>query len=176
MVFKVIVWSPKGRSPIATLKGHAGAVNSVAIDPGTHSGEPPRWVASGGGEGFLLVWDPRNWKEPVATLRGDMMEGSSSLLGKFSGVFPGEDGSLRGGAGARFRGESGRWEGDTTGATMLNSVNYLAAGGAESEGEWLFGAGEKVVRAWRRRNGMWTGGLELPGDGMGGVSSLSVLE
>ncbi len=161
-------------------------MHGLAVDPGTHSGHPPRWIASGGGEGFLLVWDPRRWGSPVATLRGEAdvpsppsrspSSPSSSLAGAFSAsasiVEP--EGSLRGGlAGARARGEKGRWEGETTGATMLNSVNCLAAGGA---GDWLFAAGETVVRSWRRRNGVWHGGAELPGEGLGGVASLSVVE
>lgn len=143
-------------------------INSVAIDPGTHSGHAPRWVASGGGEGFLFVWDPRNWGSPVATLRGDDIRSTTT-----DAI---DEGSLQAGAGARFRGESGRWEGETTGSTMLNSVNCLAAGGADSGGNWLFGAGETVVRAWCRRDGMWLRGAELAGEGLGGVASLSVVE
>lgn len=181
---QVIVWSPQSRRPLATLKGHASAVHGLAIDPGTHSGNPPRWIASGGGEGFLLVWDPRNWKSPVATLLGDTNEqstGASSLSGAFSsGVSISErrqEGSLTGGlAGARLRGESGRWEGETTGATMLNSVNCLAAGGAGGGANWLFAAGETVVRSWQRKDGVWHGGTGLTGDGLGGVASLSVVE
>lgn len=114
------------------------------------------------------MWDPRNWGSPVATLRGDISSATTA-----SAV---EGGSLQAGAGARLRGESGRWEGETTGSTMLNSVNCLAAGGADSGGNWLFGAGETVVRAWSRRDGMWLGGAELAGEGLGGVASLSVVE
>ncbi|CAM9132785.1 unnamed protein product [Ectocarpus sp. 12 AP-2014] len=182
---KVIVWSPQSRRPLATLKSHASAVHGVAVDPGTHSGDPPRWIASGGGEGFLLVWDPRNFGSPVATLRGEVAAAGaaaadpSSLSGAFSyGMSVVErEGSLQGGlAGARSRGESGRWEGETTGATMLNAVNCLAAGGAGSSGDWLFAAGETVVRCWRRRDGVWHGGAGLPGEGLGGIASLSVIE
>ncbi|CAB1105972.1 unnamed protein product [Ectocarpus sp. CCAP 1310/34] len=181
---KVIVWSPQSRRVVATLKSHASAVHGVAVDPGTHSGDAPRWIASGGGEGFLLVWDPRNFGSPVATLRGEVAAASaaaapSSLSGAFSsGVSVVErEGSLQGGlAGARSRGESGRWEGETAGATMLNAVNCLAAGGAGSCGDWLFAAGETVVRSWRRRDGIWHGGAGLPGEGLGGIASLSVIE
>ncbi|CAM9817218.1 unnamed protein product, partial [Ectocarpus fasciculatus] len=183
---KVIVWSPQSRRPLATLKSHAGAVHGIAVDPGTHSGDPPRWIASGGGEGFLLVWDPRNFRSPVATLRGEVAAAAaaaaadpSSLSEAFSsGVSVVErEGSLQGGlAGARSRGESGRWEGETTGATMLNAVNCLAGGGAGSGGDWLFAAGETVVRSWRRRDGVWHGGAGLPGEGLGGIASLSVVE
>lgn len=145
-------------------------MHGVAVDPGTHSGQPPRWIATGGGEGFLLVWDPRNWGSPVATLRGG--EGENDAGGSSTAD---EEGTLRGGlAGARLRGESGRWEGETTGATMLNGVNCLAAGGAGA-GDWLFAAGETVVRSWRRRAGVWCGGAVLPGEGLGGVASLSVV-
>lgn len=179
---QVIVWSPQSRRPLATLKAHASAVHGLAIDPGTHSGNPPRWVASGGGEGFLLVWDPRNWGSPVATLRGEVnvSESVSSLahdLSSKASIVEEAEGSLKGGlAGARLRGESGRWEGETTGATMLNSVNCLAAGGAGGSGDWLFAAGETVVRSWQRRDGVWHGGAGLPGEGLGGVASLSVVE
>lgn len=163
------MWSPQSRRPLATLKGHASAVHGLAIDPGTHSGDPPRWVASGGGEGFLLVWDPRNWGSPVATLRGEVDASAPHLEDA--------EGSLKGGlAGARLRGESGRWEGETTGATMLNGVNCLAPGGAGGAGDWLFAAGETVVRSWQRRDGVWHGGAGLPGEGLGGVASLSVVE
>ena len=167
------MWSAQSRRPIATLKGHASTVNGVAIDPGTHPGGSPRWIASGGGEGFLLVWDPRNWDTPVATLRGDIRDTSSWDSDGAAGQTVEAGGSLKGGSRARERGESGRWEGETTGATMLNSVICLAAGGGG--GDWLFGAGETVVRAWRRQDGVWRGGVELPGDGMGGVASLSVV-
>lgn len=178
---QVIVWSPQSRRPLATLKSHASAVHGIAVDPGTHSGDAPRWIASGGGEGFLLVWDPRNFRSPVATLRGEAAAATdpSSLSEAFSsGVSVVErEGSLQGGlAGARSRGESGRWEGETTGATMLNAVNCLAAGGAGSGGDWLFAAGETVVRSWRRRDGVWRGGAGLPGEGLGGIASLSVIE
>lgn len=157
-------------------------MHGLAIDPGTHSGQPPRWVASGGGEGFLLVWDPRNWGSPVATLRGEVGAPAEPppLAEAFSSrvsVAEEAEGSLRGGlAGARLRGESGRWEGETTGATMLNSVNCLASGGAGGSADWLFAAGETVVRSWQRRDGLWCGGAGLPGEGLGGVASLSVVE
>lgn len=182
---QVIVWSPQSRRPLATLKSHASAVHGVAVDPGTHSGDAPRWIASGGGEGFLLMWDPRNFGSPVATLRGEVAAAGaaaadpSSLSEAFSsGMSVVErEGSLQGGlAGARSRGESRRWEGETTGATMLNAVNCLAAGGAGSGGDWLFAAGETVVRSWRRRDGVWHGGAGLPGEGLGGIASLSVIE
>ncbi|CAM9494119.1 unnamed protein product, partial [Hapterophycus canaliculatus] len=181
---KVIVWSPQSRRPLATLKGHASTVHGLAIDPGMHSGNPPRWIASGGGEGFLLIWDPRNWASPVATLLGEVDHRSpadSTLSGAFSsGVSMSErhqEGSLTSGlAGARLRGESGRWEGETTGATMLNSVNCLAAGGAPGGGEWLFAGGETIVRSWQRKDGVWHGGTGLPGDDLGGVASLSAVE
>lgn len=183
---QVIVWSPQSRRPLATLKGHASAVHGLAIDPGTHSGHPPRWVASGGGEGFLLVWDPRNWGCPVATLRGEMDVSppppppAPPLADAFSSrvsVAEEAEGGLKGGlAGARLRGESGRWEGETTGATMLNGVNCLASGGAGGAGDLLFAAGETVVRSWQRRDGLWHGGAGLPGEGLGGVASLSVVE
>lgn len=187
---QVIVWSPQSRRPLATLQGHASAVHGLAIDPGTHSGHPPRWVASGGGEGFLLVWDPRNWGSPVATLRGEVEVDTFSpatttppsladslLSPRLSIAEEGAEGGLRGGlAGARLRGESGRWEGETTGATMLNGVNCLAPGGAGGAGDWLFAAGETVVRSWQRRDGVWHGGAGLPGEGLGGIASLSVVE
>ncbi|CBJ26794.1 conserved unknown protein [Ectocarpus siliculosus] len=177
---KVIVWSPQSRRPLATLKSHASAVHGVAVDPGTHSGDAPRWIASGGGEGFLLVWDPRNFGSPVAILRGEVTAADPSSLSEAfsSGMSVAErEGGLQGGlAGARSRGESGRWEGETTGATMLNAVNCLAAGGAGSGGDWLFAAGETVVRSWRRRDGVWHGGAGLPGEGLGGIASLSVIE
>lgn len=177
---QVIVWSPQSRRPLATLKGHASAVHGLAIDPGTHSGQPPRWVASGGGEGFLLVWDPRNWGSPVATLRGEVDASASPLAEAFSSrisMVEEAEGSLKGGlAGARLRGESGRWEGETTGATMLNGVNCLTSGGAGGAGDWLFAAGETVVRSWQQRDGLWHGGAGLPGEGLGGVASLCVVE
>lgn len=158
------MWSPQNRRALATLKGHAGAINGIAIDPGAQSGHTPRWIASGGDDGFLLVWDPRSWKCPATVLRGDMTEGSPLVEGRFSDLH----------VGAKSSKES---EGSATaGTTFLNGVNCLAACGAGGGGEWLFGAGETVVRGWRRRDGMWTGGFKLPGDRMGGVSSLSVVE
>ncbi|CAN0101982.1 unnamed protein product, partial [Sphacelaria rigidula] len=170
---QVIIWSPQSRRSIATLEGHASTVNGVAIDPGTQAGQSPRWVASGGGGGYLFVWDPRNWKTPVATLRGSTapedqygpMDDGLSSLGSSERRFE------RSGSGKAM---SGKWEGEAAGATMLNSVNCLAGGGAG--GQWLFAAGETVVRAWTRRDGVWVGGSELPGEGLGGVSSLSVLD
>lgn len=123
--------------------------------------------------------DPRNWGSPVATLRGEV-DGSPPLADAFSSrvsIVEEAEGGLKGGlAGARLRGESGRWEGETVGATMLNSVNCLAPGGAGGAGDRLFAAGETVVRSWRRLDGVWHGGAGLPGEGLGGVASLSVVE
>lgn len=168
------MWSPQSRRSIANLQGHESTVNGVAVDQGTgsdpDSGHTPRWVASGGGEGFLFVWDPRNWRTPVATLLGDNSHASSSLTASGGG-------HLAAGAAAKFRGESGRWEGETTGATMLNGINCLAAGGARNgSGNWLFAAGETTIRAWEMRDGLWVGGGSLPVGGLGGVTSMSLLE
>lgn len=162
---QVIIWSPRSRRAVATLKGHGGAVHGVIVDRGDGNGQSARWIASGGGEGSLFIWDPRNFDRPVQTLLGEDETGSGY-----------EDGVWRGGMAARRRGESGRWEGDTTGATMLNSVNCLVATGGSQREEWLFAAGETVVRAWRLNAGVWEGGEQLPGSGLGGIASLSMLE
>ncbi|CAM9317797.1 unnamed protein product [Ascophyllum nodosum] len=171
---KVIVWSPQSRRAVATLKGHESTVKGVAIAQETGSGNSPGWVASGGGEGSLFVWDPRNWRSPVATLLGESPHGASAAAGGLTGLSLDASGRLFEGAAARYRGESGRWEGDTTGTTMLNSVNCLAAGRAGDGVDWLFGAGETTIRAWRMCDGIWYAEGALPGGGLGGVSSMSV--
>ncbi|CAN0383746.1 unnamed protein product, partial [Laminaria digitata] len=166
---KAIVWSAQSRRPIATLKGHASTVNGVAIDPGTHSGDSPRWVASGGGEGFLLVWDPRNWDTPVATLRGDIRD-TSSWDNDAAGQAVEGGGSLKGGSRARERGESGRWEGETTGATMLNSVICLAAGGGgggRGQGIGCLGRGRRWLGLGGGRMACGKAGWSCPGMGWG---------
>lgn len=133
-------------------------VNGVAVDEGAQPGQPPRWLASGGGDGYLFIWDPRNWKAPMTKLRG---------------VDNSEQGASSGESEARPGARSGKWEGETAGASMLNSVTCLAGGPG---GEWLLAAGETVVRAWHRKDGMWVGGKELPGEGLGGVASLTVVD
>lgn len=142
-------------------------MNCIAIDPGVQAGEDPRWVASGCGGGFLFVWDPRKWDTPVATLRGESAEGITEEASRRFTPSSAESGLSKGGGG------SGRWEGETVGATMLKSVNCLSGGDG---GEWLFAAGETVVRAWKRSGGNWAGGFELPGEGFGAVASLTSLD
>lgn len=102
----------------------------------------------------------------MATLRGNVLDDGDASS-------PGGGGRLSSLKRQHSGPRAGKWEGEASGATMLNSVNCLAAGAG---GNWLFAAGETVVRAWSRRAGMWVGGEELPGKGLGGVSSLCVLD
>ena len=72
---KLFLWSPKSRSsqPIAEFKdasgssdyfsmqaakAHDGAIRAVAVDA-SYGGEGPRWIATGGEDGYLKIWDTR---------------------------------------------------------------------------------------------------------------------
>lgn len=165
---QVVIWSPKNRRAITTLQGHVSTVNGIAIDPGTQAGQTPRWVASGCAGGSLLVWDPRNWRSPVVTLQGEVMEDVPA--GAFTRAFSME---TEGPKVSRTKRSMTSWEGETAGASMLNSVNCLSAGAG---GEWLVAAGETIVRAWHRSDGDWVSGVALPAGGLGGVASLTALD
>lgn len=72
---RLFLWSPKSgsSSPIVefkdaggsdeyftmnSAKAHDGAIRSLAVDA-SYGGEGPRWIATGGEDGYLKIWDTR---------------------------------------------------------------------------------------------------------------------
>ncbi|CAM9984419.1 unnamed protein product [Choristocarpus tenellus] len=184
---KVVVWNPNSRRAVVSLNSHMGTVMGVAVDPaheGGSGGGDPRWVATGGEDGFLFVWDPRQWKKPIATLRGNKVaglgevEGGDSMRHRLGRASGGGQGGEEEAERKQCEGRGGgsnvamRWEGETAGATMIDGLTSLAA---SPDGETLFAAGERDVWVWKRAGGMWEEAGVLPSGCVGGVLCLSVM-
>ncbi|KAF9521158.1 hypothetical protein BS47DRAFT_1335263 [Hydnum rufescens UP504] len=56
----VTLRTPNLPTPAVTLLAHLGPVTSISVDPSSGSGG--RYMATGGADGKVKVWDCRNWK------------------------------------------------------------------------------------------------------------------
>jgi U3 small nucleolar RNA-associated protein 7 len=61
----VTLWTPNLPHPAVRLLAHLGPVVSVSVDPS----EGGRYMATGGMDGIVKVWDCRNWKGAVREWR-----------------------------------------------------------------------------------------------------------
>ncbi|CAM9410124.1 unnamed protein product [Chrysoparadoxa australica] len=148
---RVVVWDARMGDAVASMEKHVSAVTCVALD---QSGQG-KWLASGGEDGYLYIYEPRTWKV-LKTLHSPPHAASSSLTGH--------------GASRPAR----RWEGETEGASMLHRVTALTTSPC---GSMLFGAGGKHnrIRAWEA--GSWEergSGFEVAG--LSTVNSLCTVE
>lgn len=60
MIGTVTLRTPNLPTPPVTLLAHMGPVTSISVDPSQGSGG--RYMATGGADGKVKVWDCRNWK------------------------------------------------------------------------------------------------------------------